>query len=124
MNSSEMVMRALCSILRWSPTTASSVNHFTTLRRSGLDSDQEDGELDVRSKKPVVIQITRFRDGMRLLPNFIELGHRHLQKERPVAIAEGLTRIYTVPVDMLRVLKLPEFIINEIEEVQVAYKKR
>ena len=77
-----------------------------------------------RSTKPPVITIMRYKDGIRAFPAFIDMGHRHLQKEMPTGGIDGASRTFIVPVDLLRVVGIPDYLLDNIEEVQVAYQKR
>lgn len=79
----------------------------------------------MRSKSVPIIPITRLDDG-RSLPSFIELAHRHLQKERPKG-DEMLTtngRRFIVPLDLLRVVSIPETEISKIDEVALVYRRK
>ncbi len=57
-------------------------------------------------------------------PDFVHIGHRHLQKEK----SEGThgdgsgVREYIIPLDLLRMTVSPTLLVD-IEEVKVAYKK-
>ena len=77
----------------------------------------------MRSTKPAVITITRYKDGVRSYPAFIEMAHRHCQKEVPVGTKIGGEKVFIVPIDLLRVVNIPEYLLNDIEEVQIAYRE-
>ena len=55
-------------------------------------------------------------------PPFIELGHRHLEKEAtvPVSTTQGT---YLLPVDLIRMV-VPAELADAIEAVEIVYKKR
>jgi len=57
-------------------------------------------------------------------PNYIYLGHRHLQKEMPTSIPGEQTGVkeFILPLDLLRMTVSPG-LLTDIEEVRLAYKK-
>lgn len=57
-------------------------------------------------------------------PNYIHLGHRHLQKEMPTSIPGEQTGVkeFILPLDLLRMTVSPG-LLTDIEEVRLAYKK-
>lgn len=61
--------------------------------------------------------------GVAQFPSFIDLAQRHFEKEMPAGRFDGVNRIFTVPVDLLR-LVLPEDLTEDIAEVEIVYGKR
>ena len=60
-----------------------------------------------------------------ILPTYIGLALRHLEKEVPVEKSVGIVTIYTVPVDLLSVGGLiPSDMIDQIEMVELVYNKK
>ena len=70
--------------------------------------------------KHLEVLITRFTSRGKD-PLFIEIAQRHLEKE----IAAGFDgrNQFTIPADILR-LSVPDLYVDEIEEVQLVYKRR
>ena len=77
----------------------------------------------MKHPKQLIINATKTK-GQGDLPDFIHLGHRHLQKEHPEGThGDGSgVREYIVPLDLLRMTISPALLLD-IEEVKVAYKK-
>ena len=77
----------------------------------------------MRKANGTTINATKVK-GLGDFPSYIHLGHRHLQKERSEGEhGEGSgVREYVVPLDLLRMTVSPA-LLNDIEEVRVAYKK-
>lgn len=77
----------------------------------------------MRSKNREIV-ITKTKD-IGILPTYIGLAQRHLEKEVPVEKSVGIVTIYTVPVDLLSVGGLiPSDMIDQIEMVELAYNKK
>ena len=63
--------------------------------------------------------------GMGTYPQFIDLGLRHLQKERPLgSVGEHDSTVteFILPLDLMRMTVSPA-LLNEIEEVTLGFKK-
>ncbi len=76
-----------------------------------------------RTAKPVnknTLLITR--TGSVALPPFVELGHRHLEKEAsaPVGVKEAT---FILPLDLLRMV-LPDDMVANVDSVELSYKRR
>ena len=77
-------------------------------------------------KKPsaIMIHATKVR-GVGDFPGFIHLGHRHLQKEMSTYTVVGDVGVkeFVLPLDLIRITVNPA-LVNNIEEVRLAYFKR
>lgn len=71
--------------------------------------------------KKAELVIYRNVTSFRSVPPMIEMGHRHLVKECPASSKQEGE--FVVPLDLLRVIKIPDEIINDIEEVRLGYNK-
>lgn len=72
-------------------------------------------------KQPEVV-IQKVRQGNEVsLPPFIGLFHRHFQKALP-KVASQESAIVTAPVDLLDLI-LPDRLLDQIESIEVVYKK-
>lgn len=61
------------------------------------------------------------------LPNFVNLGHRHFEKEMPSPIAKSSvnTGLYRMPIDLVKmVIPLGSPILEGVEEINFGYVKR
>lgn len=61
------------------------------------------------------------------LPNFISLGHRHFEKEKPTAISSSSakTGLYRMPIDLVRmVIPAGSPVLDGVEEISFGYVKR
>ena len=77
----------------------------------------------MRSQKPPVIEVKKHVD-LGKLPLLLELGHKHLEKGNPLGVIDAnFDLLYSVPVDILRVAKVSESLLNGIEEIIFAYDK-
>lgn len=78
------------------------------------------------SSKPTVV-ISRNADFPGSLPPFIHLAHRQFEKTVPPPLRElGTTSglaTYQIPVDLVRMV-LPTFLADDIEAVELTYRKR
>lgn len=77
----------------------------------------------MRSTKGLMIQATKTR-GVGDFPNFVHLGHRHLQKEKADMTkgdGQGVEE-FILPLDLMRMTVSPA-LLNEITEVKLAYRK-
>ena len=69
-------------------------------------------------KKPQAKGLTVVkRMSMGVMPTYINLLHRHLQKEKPLHAAN---RTFSTPVDLLR-LNFPAELVDEIVEINLTY---
>lgn len=76
-----------------------------------------------RSKVNHPISVQKRTDVGRL-PLFLEMGHRQLEKGQPDGVVAGdFTMCFTVPVDILRLSKISEGLLNGIEEITFFYSK-
>jgi hypothetical protein len=75
----------------------------------------------VRSQKGITIEVTKTK-GNGVVPGFVSIGHRHLQKERPEGKATHNGVAFTIPTDLLE-KTIPTHIVEEIEEVTFVYAK-
>jgi hypothetical protein len=75
-----------------------------------------------RSKRRV-IEAAKFTDrGPQRVPPFLVLSHRHFEKNPPPN--DGMRGTFTVPLDFFRTLKVPSWLLSDIDEVTVTYRKR
>lgn len=86
----------------------------------------------MRSKRPPTLEVhcivRSYDSGASTHPTYVQLGQRHFEKELPSPKRgwEGASGEdhYLIPLDLLRVARVPSILVDAIEEVEVVYKKK
>lgn len=76
----------------------------------------------MNGSKSHVITIRKGENYVPLIPSFIDMLLRHLEKEG-TALPGAKSGTFLVPVDLVR-LMLPSFVTEEIESIEITFKKR
>ena len=78
----------------------------------------------MKNPAAIIIHATKSK-GHGDLPNFVHLGHRHLQKEKSEGTTGDQTGVkeFILPLDLLRMTVSPT-LLEDIAEVRIAYQKR
>lgn len=73
-----------------------------------------------RNKDSILIKQSR---SARSVPAFIQLAHRHLEKEQQAGTPTGEGIRFIAPVDMLEVAGIPAGIRDDIDTITMVYRK-